>query len=193
MMSEATLGPAVFFDRDGTLIRERVYLSDPENAVLIDTAPRALADLGAAGFKLVIVTNQSGIARGLYAESDYHAVAKRVDELLVQAGASVDETVYCPHHPDFGGPCDCRKPLTGMYRQAAEVLGIDLAHSFYVGDKVTDVLPALELGGKGILVRTGYGCDEESGVPDGVTVVDHVGDAAQLIMRLADAVPKATE
>ena len=133
-MSEATLGPGVFFDRDGTLINERVYLSDPERAVLIATAPRALADLGAAGFKLVIVTNQSGIARGLYTEIDYHAVAKRVDELLVQAGASVDETVYCPHHPDFGGPCDCRKPLTGMYRQAAEVLGIDLARSFYVGD-----------------------------------------------------------
>ena len=189
MTGRETLRPGVFLDRDGTLIEERTYLADPENAVLIATAPRALADLRSAGFKLVVVTNQSGIARGLYAESDYHAVAKRVDELLVQAGVSVDGTFYCPHHPDFGAPCSCRKPLTGMYRHAAKVLGIDLAGSYFVGDKISDVLPALELGGTGILVRTRYGLEEEPRVPDGVAVVDHVGDAARFITQLAGSGP----
>lgn len=185
-----TLRPGVFLDRDGTLIQEKTYLADPEGVVLIDTAPRALADLRSAGFKLVVVTNQSGIARGLYTENDYHAVAKRVDEVLARVGVPVDGTFYCPHHPDFGVPCDCRKPLTGMYRQAAKALGIDLAGSYFVGDKISDVLPALELGGMGILVRTGYGSEEEPRIPDGMAVVDDVGDAARFITQLAGGGPK---
>ena len=190
-MGRAALWPGVFLDRDGTLVEERHFLANPEDAVLIETVPKALADLRAAGFKLVVVTNQSGIARGLYTESDYHAVAKRIDKLLDEAGANVDGTFYCPHHPDFTGPCECRKPLTGMYRQAAEVLGIDLAGSYFVGDKVSDVLPALELGGAGVLVRTGYGSEEESRIPDGVTVVDHVGDVARFITQVAVDGPKS--
>ena len=189
MRGGETLRPGVFLDRDGTLIEEKTYLADPEGAVLIASAPRALTELRSAGFKLVVVTNQSGIARGLYAESDYHAVAKRVDELLDQAGVSVDGTFYCPHHPDFGTPCSCRKPLTGMYREAAELLGIDLAGSYFVGDKISDVLPALELGGTGVLVRTGYGSQEEPRIPEGVAVVDDVGDVARLITRLAGGGP----
>jgi D-glycero-D-manno-heptose 1,7-bisphosphate phosphatase len=163
---------AVFLDRDGTLIREREYLADPAGVELLPGVPEALRRLRAAGYLLVVVTNQSGIARGLYSLEDYHAVAKRLDEVLKGEGALPDDTRFCPHHPEFTGSCDCRKPSPGMYRDAAQELGIDLAASIYVGDRIKDVLPGLELGGKGYLVRTGYGKEEESGLPHGACVVD---------------------
>jgi len=176
---------AVFIDRDGTLTEERFYMSDPDQVVLLPGAATALSDLREAGFKLVIVTNQSGIARGLYSEDEYHAVAKRLDDLLVEAGSPVDVTMYCPHHPDFGSACECRKPATGMHRQAAAELGIDLADSYYVGDKVADVTPAHELGGVGVLVRTGYGEEEAARVPAGTAVVEDLVEAAHLILTFA--------
>ena len=176
---------AVFIDRDGTLTEERFYMSDPDQVVLLPGAATALSDLREAGFKLVIVTNQSGIARGLYSEDEYHAVAKRLDDLLVEAGSPVDVTMYCPHHPDFGPACECRKPATGMYRQAAAELGIDLADSYYVGDKVADVTPAHALGGVGVLVRTGYGEEEAARVPAGTAVVEDLVEAAHLILTFA--------
>ncbi|MGE0161210.1 MAG: D-glycero-alpha-D-manno-heptose-1,7-bisphosphate 7-phosphatase [Gemmatimonadales bacterium] len=175
--------PAVFIDRDGTLITERSYLADPEGVELVPGAVEALADLRAAGFALVTVTNQSGIARGLYREADYHAVANRVAEVLDAAGVPPDDVRYCPHHPDVTGPCDCRKPATGMYLRSAALLGIDPAASYFVGDKVTDVLPAIALGGRGILVRTGYGAEQERQVPPGVRVVDDLRAAAGLILQ----------
>ena len=178
---------AVFLDRDGTLIEEGIYLSDPERVVLLPGAAVALSELRAAGFALVVVTNQSGIARGLYGEAEYHAVAGRLDDVLAEANSPVDATLYCPHHPDFGPACECRKPATGMYRQAAAQLGLNLADSYYVGDRVLDVAPARELGGVGVLVRTGYGADEAARVPAGTAVVDDLGGAARLILSGARA------
>ena len=178
-----TLRPAVFIDRDGTIIVERSYLADPAGVHLVPGTAQALSELRAAGFVLVTVTNQSGIALGLYSEDDYRAVAARIDEILTDAGAPVDGTEYCPHHPKHTGPCDCRKPATGMHRRAAADLGVDLARSFYVGDKVTDVLPALALGGQGILVRTGYGVEHEGDVPAGTWVADDLRGAATLILK----------
>lgn len=174
--------PAVFVDRDGTLIVEREYLADPDRVVLIPGAAEALAALRRAGYALVVVSNQSGIARGLYGEAEYEAVTARMLAMLEDGGVVVDAVYHCPHHPDLTGPCRCRKPGTGMYEQAAADLGLDLAASWYVGDKRSDVLPALSLGGKGVLVRTGYGREEESGVPDGVEVVDDLGAAARHIV-----------
>lgn len=176
------LRPAVFLDRDGTLITERDYLADAAGVRLVPGAVRALASLRAAGFALVVVTNQSGIARGLYRLEDYLAVAERLDAVLAEAGVPVDRTCYCPHHPDFTGPCACRKPGVGMYVAAAADLGLDLRASWYVGDKITDVLPALELGGRGILVRSGYGRDLEAAVPGTVRVADDLAAAAALIV-----------
>ena len=173
---------AVFLDRDGTLIEEKVYVSEPEGVVLLPGTAAALSDLRDAGFALVVVTNQSGIARGLYSEDQYHAVAKRLDDVLAEAGSPVDATMYCPHHPDFGPACQCRKPATGMYRQAAAELGLSLADSYYVGDKVADVTPALELEGVGVLVRTGYGEEETARVPAGTVVVEDLVEAARLIL-----------
>lgn len=173
---------AVFLDRDGTVIADADYLADPERLELIAGADVAIRRLKQAGFAVVLVTNQSGIARGLYTEADYHAVAARLDEVLGSLEASVDGTYYCPHHPDFDEPCDCRKPGTGLYLRAAREHGLDPAASWYVGDKLTDVLPARALGGKGILVRTGYGAGEEGRLPAGVAAVDDVSRAADLIL-----------
>lgn len=179
--------PAVFVDRDGTLMVERNYLSDPGGVELVPAAAAALNLLRELGYALVVVTNQSGIARGTYTLSDYHAVAARLDQVLLEAGVPVDGTYFCPHHPDITGPCSCRKPNTGMYLQAAEELGLDLARSWYVGDKVTDVVPAASLGGRGILVRTGYGREQEKDVPPGVSVVDDLGTAAWMIAEAGGA------
>ena len=177
------LRPAVFLDRDGTVIADAHYISDPERVELIPGAADAIRRLKGAGFAVVLVTNQSGIARGLYSQADYLAVAARVERILRAADASVHATYYCPHHPDFSGPCDCRKPGTGMYRQAVVELGLDPAASFYVGDKLTDVLPALALRGKGILVRTGHGVESERGLPPSFSVADDLSAAADLILR----------
>jgi D-glycero-D-manno-heptose 1,7-bisphosphate phosphatase len=174
--------PAVFVDRDGTIISERSYLADPEGVTLIPGVVSALVDLRAAGLALVTVTNQSGIALGLYSEADYHAVAGRLEAELAAAGTHFDLTEHCPHHPDVTGPCRCRKPATGMHRRASEALGLDLGRSYYVGDKVPDVLPAVELGGQGILVRTGYGSAHEADVPEETWVVDDLRAAADRIL-----------
>jgi D-glycero-D-manno-heptose 1,7-bisphosphate phosphatase len=176
--------PAVFIDRDGTIIVEREYLADPEGVDLVPGSVAAMKRLGDAGFALVIVTNQSGIARDYYTLADYEAVAARLEELIEEGGASVDLTQYCPHHPDITGPCGCRKPDTGMFEEAARMLGLKLAASYFVGDKVTDVIPALTLGGTGILVRTGYGSELEADAPDGIEVVDDLAAAAELILNL---------
>lgn len=177
--------PAVFLDRDGTLIRDADYLADPERVELLPGVAEALELFRRAGFRRVVVTNQSGIARGLYSEADYHAVAARLNEVLRAAGTSVEMTLHCPHHPDFTGACDCRKPDTGMHEKAAEALELDLARSFYIGDKRSDVEVAGRLGGTGILVRTGYGGETEAGgsVPEGVVVVDDLLAAARFVTR----------
>ena len=176
------LRPAAFLDRDGTVVQEAHYLSDPDQVSLISGTVQALERIRAAGYAVVLVTNQSGIARGLYSEADYHAVAARLDEILGNAGVPPDGTYYCPHHPDHSSPCDCRKPGTGLYEGAARELGLDLAASWYVGDKVTDVLPATALGGRGILVRTGYGREHEDRLPAPMAVVDDLTAAADFIV-----------
>ena len=146
-------------------------------------AAGAIRDLREAGYAVVVITNQSGIARGLYDLSDYRAVAGRLEEVLAARDARPDATYFCPHHPDFTGPCDCRKPDTGMHLRAARELGLDLAASWYVGDKLSDVLPAAATGGRGVLVRTGYGAEAEAEAPGWVRVVDDVVEAARLAIR----------
>jgi D-glycero-D-manno-heptose 1,7-bisphosphate phosphatase len=174
--------PAVFLDRDGTLLEECDYLADPERVRFLPGAVDALRRLRRGGYALVLVTNQSGIARGLYADADYHAVQARLTTLLSEEGVPLDATYHCPHHPDFTGPCDCRKPGLGMYRAAERDLEVATARSWYVGDKVTDVLPAIRLGGRGVLVRTGYGRQNEPRKPPEVAVADDLAAAADLIL-----------
>lgn len=143
---------AVFLDRDGTIIDDAHYLARPEHVRLRPGAAEAIARLNRAGIPVVVVTNQSGIARGLFTEADYERVHRRMVELLEHEGARIDATYMCPHHPDFGGPCDCRKPGTLLFRRAARDHGLDLARSTSIGDRWRDVAPGLAVGGHGILI-----------------------------------------
>lgn len=144
---------AFFLDRDGTLIEDRDYLADPEGVRLLPGAADAVARLNAAAVPVLLVTNQSGIGRGFFGEREYASVHRRLEELLWLAGARLDGAYHCPDAPD-GPQSGCRKPAPGMFLRAAEEFGIDLAASWYVGDRVRDIVPARELGGTGILVRS---------------------------------------
>lgn len=173
--------PAAFLDRDGTIITEEVSLSDPRGVTLIPGVIEALHELRDVGLALVVVTNQGGIARGLYSFDDYHAVMARISEVLDEEGVSFDATYFCPHHPDVTGLCACRKPGIDMYVEAGTDLGLDLRASYYIGDKESDVEPASKLGGRGILVRTGHGREYEVKPPVGTWVVDDLLAGAQRI------------
>lgn len=145
---------ALFADRDGTLIHDAHYLRDPSQVTLLPGATSMLRAFAEAGWALVVVTNQSGIAQGLVSESDYLAVRARLDALLAEEGIRLDLTKHCPHHPDVSGPCRCRKPGTLLYEEARDALGLDLAASVYVGDRWRDVAPAIAMRGRGFLVRS---------------------------------------
>ena len=155
--------PALFLDRDGVLIEEVEYLSDPGQVRLIRGAAAAVRRANEAGWLVVVVSNQSGVARGFFPESVLPEVGRVIeDRLLVEAGASVDRFYYCPHHPTAGRggyriDCDCRKPKPGMLLKAAAELGIDLARSWMVGDRATDLQAGAAAGCRTILVQTGYG------------------------------------
>jgi D-glycero-D-manno-heptose 1,7-bisphosphate phosphatase len=151
---------AVFLDRDGTLIEDPGYLADPAQVRLLPGAAQAVARLDRAGYPCIVATNQSGIARGLLSEAQYLDTEARLDALLAEQGARLAAHYFCPHHPELTGPCECRKPGSLLYRRAAEQLGIDLARSWWIGDRVRDIQPALALGGAGILVLTGAGASE---------------------------------
>lgn len=153
----ADLRGAVFLDRDGTLVHDPGFLHDPALVRLLPGAGSAVARLNAAGFPVILVSNQSGIARGLYAESDYHAVQRRLGELLEREGAHLDAAYFCPHHPDVTGPCDCRKPGILLFQTAAREHAIALDRSIWVGDRPSDVEPARRLGGRAFMVQTGEG------------------------------------
>jgi histidinol-phosphate phosphatase family protein len=149
---DTPLRPAVFLDRDGTLIDDEHYLADPDRVRLRPGAARAVRRLREAGLATVVVTNQSGIARGLFGEAEYEAVRARLDALLAAEGAALDASYHCPHHPDFGEACACRKPGIALFQQAASEHALDLARSAFVGDRFRDVAPAARFGALGVLV-----------------------------------------
>jgi D-glycero-D-manno-heptose 1,7-bisphosphate phosphatase len=174
---------AVFLDRDGTIIEDAGYLGDPGKVRLLPGAAGAIRQLNEHDFRVLVVTNQSGIARGLLSLDDYRATEHRLDELLAREKALVDGHYFCPHLPEVSGPCECRKPGTLLYRQAAERFGIDLHQSWWIGDRLRDLLPAGALGGRGILVRSGAGKDEvTSEAARGFTHVADLGAAVQIIL-----------
>ena len=161
-MSDATqqassaLRPAVFLDRDGTLIRDTGYLDNVAGVQLLPGVGAALAALARAGFVLVVVTNQSGIGRGLIRAEIVEQQHERLRDLLRPSGVELAAVEYCPHAPDTG--CDCRKPLPGMLLRAAGRLGIDLSASFMVGDKPADVGAGQAAGCRTVFL--GDGCAE---------------------------------
>lgn len=174
---------AVFMDRDGTINVEKEYLYRVEDFEFVGGAPEAVRLLNAAGLFVVVVSNQSGVARGYYAEEDVESLHRHIAAELGKSGARVDAWFYCPHHPQGRGsyslPCRCRKPLPGMLLEAARRYDIDLASSVMIGDKLADIEAGIAAGCRTILVRTGYGAAEEPRVPPGTEVYDDLLAAAR--------------
>ena len=176
---------AVFLDRDGTIIDDRHYLSRPELVRLIPGAAIAIARLNAAGWRVIVVTNQSGIARGLLTTADYERVHARMVELLATEGAHLDGSYMCPHHPHFDGKCDCRKPGTLLFERAAAEHHLDLSQSVFVGDRWRDVAPALAFHGHGVLID-GEGTpaeDRQEAEHAGATIAPSLADAAEIVLN----------
>jgi D-glycero-D-manno-heptose 1,7-bisphosphate phosphatase len=158
--------PAVFFDRDGTLIDDVGFLKDPAALRMIPGAAEAVRTLNALNIPTCVVSNQSGVARGYIEESDLTAIHARLQDELRRAGAWLDRIEYCPHHPTAGIPpynivCECRKPLPGMLHRAASALQLDLRRSYVIGDKTIDVQTGKAVGAAAILVLTGFGKDSQ--------------------------------
>ena len=158
---------AVFVDRDGTINVDVDFLSTPSQIQLISRSAEAIRELNVRKIPVIVITNQSGIARGMYTEDDLLAVHAEMDRLLAAEGASVTEYFYCPHHADDGiGPykvdCECRKPKPGMLLTAAKKYGIDLSRSFVIGDKCVDMQAGRAVGATTMQVATGYGVKEKN-------------------------------
>lgn len=178
--SRALRRRAAFLDRDGTLIVDKNYLKDPAQVTLVPHAANAVRAFNYALVPVIVVSNQSGIARGLLTEPDYRAQRTRIDDLLEERGAFVDDHYHCPHHPDITGPCECRKPRIGLFEQAIVEHQIDAASSFFIGDKLRDLLPAQAFGARGILVPSPETSPEDVQVAlsQGFEIASSLSDAA---------------
>jgi histidinol-phosphate phosphatase family protein len=168
----------VVLDRDGTIIEECEYLSDPEQVRLIPRAAAALSQLQAMGYGLVVITNQSGIGRGFFDETAVQRIHQRLQQLLGKAGVSLDGLYVCPHKPD--DDCLCRKPKLGLMQLAARDLGFSPAHSIVIGDKPCDIELGRNAGAVTFLVRTGYGAQVEA---EQSVTADYVVDDLQAVVR----------
>ena len=174
--------PAVFLDRDGTVIADRHYLADPDGVEILRGAAEVIARLNQRSVPVVLVTNQSGVGRGLFSEDDLDRVQARLIDELARRGARLDAIYVCPHSPD--DVCDCRKPAPGLFERAAREHNLDLSRSVFIGDRIRDVQPALAWGGTGILVR-GSLEDGKADLPPGILFADDLPSAMELVGWLA--------
>jgi D-glycero-D-manno-heptose 1,7-bisphosphate phosphatase len=191
--------PAAFLDRDGVIIEEVHYLSEPSQVRLLPGSAAAVARLNRLGVPVVVATNQAGVAHGFFDESRIADVHRRVDELLATEGAKVDRYYYCPHHPaatvaKYRLECDCRKPRPGMLLRAAAELGLDLHRCWLVGDKLSDIEAGMAAGCNVVLVRTGYG---DSVVPSlegldlqRIWVAGDLAEAVEMSLAIAPLSPQ---
>ena len=182
---------AAFLDRDGTLIQDVGYLRFPSEVAFFPWSIDAVRALNQAGLAVVVITNQSGVARGILSEPMIEDVHRHMTAMLDRGEARIDAYYYCPHHPNgtvaaFARHCACRKPGCGMIEQASADLGLDPARSFVVGDKWLDVGAGHAAGARSILVRTGYGALEETQLPPARpadAIVDNLVEAVSWILR----------
>jgi len=183
---------ALFLDRDGTLLVEVGYLNHPSQVMPYHFVIQALKLARQAGFLLILVTNQSGIARGYLSEAEMNEIHGRMQALLGEGGAGLDAIYHCPHHKEgtveeYAVDCACRKPGTLLGQQAAERFGIDLEASFMIGDKETDLAFGRALGVTPCLVRTGFGRFEENSLGsaglEGARVFDNLLNAVRWIIE----------
>lgn len=185
--------PAVFLDRDGTINEQMGYINHLDRFVVLPGVGQAVSRLNRAGLAVVVVSNQSGVARGYFPEELVGRVNQRMIDLLARGGARLDGVYYCPHHPRaelaaYRRECDCRKPKPGLLIKAAVDLGLDLKRSFVVGDRVGDLETARAVGAKAILVLTGYGRGEAEFVLPGKNITpdftaQDLGEAVDWILR----------
>jgi D-glycero-D-manno-heptose 1,7-bisphosphate phosphatase len=177
-----TLRPAVFLDRDGTINEQMGYINHTCRFQLLPGAAEAIKKLNDADIPVVVVSNQSGLARGYFPEELLTAVHEKMNRLLAEKGAHVDGIYYCPHHPEakeerFRATCNCRKPKPGLVLDAAEQLSLDPERSYVVGDRWSDIKTAANCGAKSVLVRTGYGRGDEQYIgPQQEIQPDHIAE-----------------
>ena len=162
---------AVFLDRDGTIMEDVNYVGAVERVVLIPSAPAALRRLAQAGYKLFVITNQSGVGRGYFPREAVDQIHAHLDQQFAGSGVKIDRYYVCPHHPE--DRCDCRKPKPRFLREAALEYRLDLARSFMIGDRPSDLQAGQQAGTKTILVLTGAGRDT---LAKGEVKPDHVAD-----------------
>jgi D-glycero-D-manno-heptose 1,7-bisphosphate phosphatase len=174
---------AIFLDRDGTINVEKNYLHKIADWEWIPGSIEAIRAFNAAGYLVVVISNQAGVARGLYTEQDIDRLHDHVNIELAKHGAKIDRYYHCPHHPDFGKyrHCSCRKPLPGLIFKAQRALGIDLGKSWVIGDRLSDIEAGAAAGVQGILVATGYGEKESARLETNVPYVENILAASELI------------
>ena len=183
MVEGKVLRRAVFLDRDGTLNKDVGYVHRKEDWQWLPGVAEALKRLRAVGYVLVVVSNQSGIARGMYDRESLRLLEEWVNAELAAKNAAIDAWYYCPHLPEITGPCECRKPEPGLLLQAARDLELDLSNSWMIGDRVRDVKAGLAAGCQSILLHPeGSDNSDDDDVPDGVAVVPHLPAAAVRIL-----------
>jgi len=188
------LQKAVFLDRDGVLIHDVHYLSNLDQIRFYPDVPTGLWRLQELGYRLIVVTNQSGVARGYFTEALVKESFAVMNRCLISDNVQLDGFYYCPHHPTGIPPynldCNCRKPRTGMIDQAVNDFGIDRTHSYMIGDKLCDIAMAVNAHLKGILLTTGYGCSEKDSVSRQYPLVPILSSFSQAVDWIATAEEK---
>jgi D-glycero-D-manno-heptose 1,7-bisphosphate phosphatase len=173
---------AVFLDRDGTLNVDKGYAHRIEDWEWLPGAVDAIAALKKAGFLVIVITNQAGIARGYYSGADVTRLHAWMNEELEKYGTRIDGFYYCPHHPEHGGECECRKPRPGMLFQARQDFDIDFSRSWLIGDKASDIQASVAAGVKSILVLTGYGKDHRALLSGETVCAEDMAAASNLVI-----------
>ncbi|MDQ6689476.1 MAG: HAD family hydrolase [Gemmatimonadota bacterium] len=182
------LPDAVFLDRDGTIMEDAHYIKSPEQVRLIPGAAAAVKSINDAGILAIVVTNQSGIGRGMFKIEDYEAVREHFERLLAEHGAHIDASYYCPDHPSVSGPSRCRKPATRMFEDAIRDFKLDPANVAYVGDRWRDVVASKTIGGRGIMISSAMttGDDLRRAQEDGIEMAMSLRDAVDMIFGLTE-------
>jgi histidinol-phosphate phosphatase family protein len=180
---------AVFLDRDGTIMEDAHYIKSPKQVRLLPGAAAAVRRINDAQVPAIVVTNQSGISRGIFTVEDYEAVRQQFESLLAAEGAHIDASYYCPHHPNVTGPCSCRKPATKMFENAIRDFKLDPGKVAYVGDRWRDVAAAGKLGGRGIMIESPMTTDEDRRLTrqDGIETAGSLAEAVEMLFGLTES------
>jgi histidinol-phosphate phosphatase family protein len=177
---------AVFLDRDGTVMEDAHYISTPDQVRLLPGAAAAVRRINEAGIPVIVVTNQSGIGRGIFGLEDYEAVRTHFESLLRAEGAHIDASYFCPHAPTVSPECGCRKPGTKMFEDATRDFELDPARAAFVGDRWRDVVASKKLGGRGIMVESAMTTSEDRRLAkqDGIETAPTIVEAVNMLLDL---------